>query len=215
MARTELGRDPAARSSPATPTPSRSTATPRARVDGDTLWGLGSRDMKGGLAVMLELARTVAEPAVDVTYVFYECEEVGAGVQRAASSCSAERPELLAGDAAILGEPTGARVEAGCQGTMRAAVRLAGARAHTARPWMGRNAIHRLGVVLDRLAAYDGAPAGARRVRVPRGPAGGARRAGAWPATSCPTEAEVTRQPPLRPRPVARRGCRPRARGAR
>ena len=126
----------------------------RARIEGDTLWGLGSCDMKGGLAVQLELARTVSEPAVDVTYVFYECEEVASEFNGLVKLLR-ERPELLAGDAAILGEPTDAQVEAGCQGTLRAAVRLAGARAHTARPWMGRNAIHRLGAVLDRLAAYE------------------------------------------------------------
>ena len=125
-----------------------------ARVEGDTLWGLGSADMKGGLAVFLELARTVSEPAVDVTYVFYECEEVAA-VHNGLVKLLRSSPELLRCDAAILGEPTDAQVEAGCQGTLRAAVRLAGERAHTARPWMGRNAIHRLGAVLERLAAYD------------------------------------------------------------
>lgn len=126
----------------------------RARIEGDTLWGLGSCDMKGGLAVQLELARTISEPAVDVTYVFYECEEVASEFNGLVKLLR-ERPDLLAGDAAILGEPTDAQVEAGCQGTFRAAVRMAGARAHTARPWMGRNAIHRLGVVLDRLATYE------------------------------------------------------------
>ena len=126
----------------------------RARIEGDTLWGLGSCDMKGGLAVQLELARTVSEPAVDVTYVFYECEEVASEFNGLVKLLR-ERPDLLAGDAAILGEPTDAQVEAGCQGTFRAALRLTGARAHTARPWMGRNAIHRLGPVLDRLAAYE------------------------------------------------------------
>jgi succinyl-diaminopimelate desuccinylase len=125
-----------------------------ARLEGDTLWGLGSCDMKAGLAVQLELARTLAEPAVDVTYVFYECEEVAAE-HNGLVKLLRTRPDLLAGDAAILGEPTDAQVEAGCQGTLRAAVRLAGERAHTARPWMGRNAIHRLGAVLERLAAYD------------------------------------------------------------
>ena len=126
----------------------------RARIEGDTLWGLGSCDMKGGLAVQLELARTVSEPAVDVTYVFYECEEVASEFNGLVKLLR-ERPDLLAGDAAILGEPTDAQVEAGCQGTFRAALRLTGARAHTARPWMGRNAIHRLAPVLDRLASYE------------------------------------------------------------
>jgi succinyl-diaminopimelate desuccinylase len=124
------------------------------RIDGDTLWGLGSADMKGGVAVLAELARTVAEPAVDVTYVFYECEEIDArfnGVRRLFE----EVPELLAADAAVLAEPTAAKVEAGCQGTMRIEVTMEGARAHTARAWLGVNAIHRIGAVLRRLDGYE------------------------------------------------------------
>jgi succinyl-diaminopimelate desuccinylase len=125
----------------------------RARRDGDVLWGLGSADMKSGLAVFCELAESVSDPVVDVTYVFYVCEEV-AREYNGLTHLFATRPELLVGDAAILGEPTGARVEAGCQGAMRLALDVVGERAHTARPWMGRNAIHRLGPVLDRVAAY-------------------------------------------------------------
>ena len=127
----------------------------RARLEGDVLWGLGAADMKAGCAVILELARTVAEPSCDVTYVLYECEEVEArhnGLRR----LLAERPDLVAGDAAVLGEPTGAVVEAGCQGTLRIAVTMAGERAHTARPWTGTNAIHRLAPLLERAAAYEG-----------------------------------------------------------
>jgi len=126
----------------------------RARIDGDVLHGLGSCDMKSGVAVVAELARTVSAPAVDVTYVFYECEEVEArfnGINR----LFADRPDLVSGDAAILAEPTGARVEAGCQGTMRIEVTVGGERAHTARAWLGRNAIHRLGEVLARVSAYE------------------------------------------------------------
>jgi succinyl-diaminopimelate desuccinylase len=119
----------------------------RARIDGDTLWGLGSSDMKSGIAVMLELARTVHEPAVDVSYVFYAAEEI-ASEHNGLGHLLRDRPDLVAGDAAILGEPTTAVLEAGCQGTMRVAVRLRGVRAHSARPWMGRNAIHRLGRLL-------------------------------------------------------------------
>ncbi len=126
-----------------------------ARLEGDTLWGLGAADMKSGLAVMLELARTVEDPAVDVTYVFYACEEVekrynGLGL------LFADRPDLMAGDIAILGEPTGGAVEAGCQGTLRARVTLRGVRAHSARPWVGRNAVHRLAPLLALLDAYEG-----------------------------------------------------------
>ena len=125
----------------------------RARLDGDVLWGLGSADMKSGVAVLVELARTVSRPAMPVTYVFYECEEVEAahnGIER----LFRERPDLLEADAAVLAEPTGAFVEAGCQGTMRLVATFEGERAHTARAWLGRNAIHRLGDVLQRLSSY-------------------------------------------------------------
>ncbi|MEY2566446.1 MAG: succinyl-diaminopimelate desuccinylase [Actinomycetota bacterium] len=127
----------------------------RARREGDVLWGLGSADMKSGVTVLLELARTVEAPAVDTTYVFYECEEVDSR-HNGLNKLLRERPDLLDADAAVLAEPTGARIEAGCQGTLRARVTMGGARAHTARPWMGRNAIHRLGEVLARVAAYEG-----------------------------------------------------------
>jgi succinyl-diaminopimelate desuccinylase len=129
-------------------------ANDRARIEGDTLWGLGSSDMKSGLAVALDLACSIEEPALDVTYLFYECEEIDLrfnGLRKLLN----ERPDLLACDAAILGEPTDGLVEAGCQGSIRVALRASGARAHTARPWMGRNAIHRLAPVLDALAAYE------------------------------------------------------------
>ncbi len=126
-----------------------------ARIEGDTLWGLGSADMKGGLACFLELARTVAEPAVDLTYVFYAREEV-ASVHSGLIELHQARPDLLAGDCAILGEPTDGAIEAGCQGALRFEVVLAGQRAHTARPWMGRNAVHRLGGLLTALAEWPG-----------------------------------------------------------
>ena len=125
----------------------------RARIEGDTLWGLGSSDMKSGLAVMLDVALGVDDPAVDVTWIFYVAEEIAAE-HNGLKHLFEQAPELVAGDAAILGEPTCGAIEAGCQGTMRAEVTMTGERAHTARPWMGRNAIHRLGEVLRRLEAY-------------------------------------------------------------
>ena len=146
VARTELGRPERIVLAGHTDTvPAADNA--QARIEGDTLWGLGAADMKGGLAVMLELARTMPTPAVDVTYVFYAREEIDAASSGLGELFRA-RPDLLAGDAAILGEPTAATFEAGCQGTMRLEVELVGRRAHTARPWMGANAVHRLGKLL-------------------------------------------------------------------
>jgi succinyl-diaminopimelate desuccinylase len=123
------------------------------RVADDTLWGLGAVDMKGGVAVLLDLALHVI-PVVDVTYVLYACEEVERH-HNALGRIAATRPELLAADAAVLCEPTASVVEAGCQGTMRAVLRMGGRRAHTARPWTGVNAVHRLGAVIEELRRYE------------------------------------------------------------
>lgn len=125
-----------------------------ARIDGDTLWGVGSADMKGGLAVMLESAAAHRRGPLDVTYVFYAREEV-ASVHSGLAELITQRPDLLDGDLALLGEPTDGALEAGCQGSIRAEVTFRGARAHTARAWMGRNAIHRLGGPLAALAAHE------------------------------------------------------------
>ena len=131
--------------------PANGNATPEIRDD--VLWGLGAADMKGGLAVMLELAAAVSDPAIDVTWIFYAGEEVAAD-HNGLGHLFAQRPDLVTGDAAVLGEPTGGALEVGCQGAMRLRVELCGARAHTARPWMGRNALHRAGRVLAALDDY-------------------------------------------------------------
>jgi len=123
-------------------------------IERSVLYGCGSCDMKSGVAVQLRLAAQVPDPRVDLTFVFYDCEEVEAernGLLRV----SRNSPELLAADLAVLMEPTGGVVEGGCQGTMRAEVRARGRRAHSARSWMGVNAIHEAGEILDVLRAYQ------------------------------------------------------------
>ncbi len=119
---------------------------------GEVLRGLGTCDMKGGDAVALKLA-TLPEPNRDVTFVFYECEEVEAD-RNGLFKLSQQAPELLRADFAILMEPSNGVVEAGCQGTMRVDVVTRGERAHSARAWMGVNAIHRAAPVLARLNDY-------------------------------------------------------------
>jgi succinyl-diaminopimelate desuccinylase len=118
------------------------------------LTGVGTSDMKAGVAVQLRLAATLPEPNRDLTFVFYECEEVAAE-RNGLYLLSRAEPGLLAGDFAILLEPSGGVVEGGCQGTLRAAVTVKGARAHTARSWMGKNAIHLAAPVLDLLRTYE------------------------------------------------------------
>jgi succinyl-diaminopimelate desuccinylase len=124
------------------------------RRDGDELHGCGTVDMKSGDAVFLHLAATLADPARDITLVFYDCEEIEAAAN-GLGRIERELPDWLRADVAILGEPSGGYIEAGCQGTLRLVVTATGTRAHSARPWMGDNAIHRLGMVLDRLAGYQ------------------------------------------------------------
>lgn len=123
------------------------------RRDGDRLYGRGTCDMKGGVAVALGLAAFLTEPQHDVTWIFYDNEEVEA-VKNGLGKVAASRPDLLAAEFAILMEPTGAVVEGGCQGTSRFSITTRGKTAHSARQWLGHNAIHDAAPVLDRLAAY-------------------------------------------------------------
>nr|WP_183322959.1 succinyl-diaminopimelate desuccinylase [Flexivirga oryzae] len=126
---------------------------PTRRID-DLLVGRGTTDMKGGVAVQLALAATVAEPTRDITFVFYDCEEIDEefnGLRRIV----AQHPEWLAADFAVLLEPTNGGIEGGCKGTLRVDIATKGISAHSARPWNGHNAIHDAGPVLDKLAAYQ------------------------------------------------------------
>jgi len=124
------------------------------RVEDGRIHGCGSTDMKSGVAVALRLAAHLPEPNRDVTYVFYDNEEVEAE-KNGLGRVSRNHSEWLAGDFAVLMEPTNATVEGGCQGSLRADVLLRGHRAHSARSWMGTNAVHAAGEVLARLASYQ------------------------------------------------------------
>ena len=129
-----------------------------AQLEGDLLHGrlhgLGTCDMKGGVAVMLKIAATVPAPNRDLTFLFYEAEEIEEE-HNGLRLLSQSRPDLLEADFAILMEPSDAVIEAGCQGSMRVDVTARGERAHSARSWKGVNAIHRAGEILDRLNAYE------------------------------------------------------------
>jgi succinyl-diaminopimelate desuccinylase len=123
------------------------------RREGDLLHGCGTSDMKSGDAVILHLAATLPEPAYDLTFVLYDNEEVEAE-RNGLTRLVRDHRDWLDADLAVLMEPTGGRVEAGCQGTLRVRVELHGTRAHSARSWLGVNAIHAAAPVLQRLADY-------------------------------------------------------------
>jgi len=123
-------------------------------IDGTAyLWGRGTVDMKAGVAVQLKLAAELTDPVVDITWMWYDNEEVEAA-RNGLKLLADDRPDLFAADFAILGEPSDGRVEGGCNGTLRAVVRTRGVRAHSARSWVGENAIHGAAPILTRLAEY-------------------------------------------------------------
>jgi succinyl-diaminopimelate desuccinylase len=129
-----------------------------ARRDGERLYGCGTSDMKSGLALALRIAELTSSgaltPGTDLSWVFYDCEEIEAA-RNGLGRLARDRPDVLAADLAILLEPTLGVVEGGCQGTLRATITVPGRRAHSARPWVGVNAIHQAAAVLDVLTHYE------------------------------------------------------------
>lgn len=158
VARTELGRTERvilAGHLDTVPLPRRegSRGTVPSSWDADTLFGRGAVDMKGGVAVQLALAAQLTEPQRDITFIFYDHEEVAASLS-GLGRLSRENPELLKADFGILLEPTNGVVEGGCNGTLRFVYTASGKSAHSARAWMGHNAIHDAGLILERLRTY-------------------------------------------------------------
>ena len=140
------------------------------RIEGeDCSYGLGCLRHEGRRRGRIALRRELTEPARDVTYVFYECEEIddeANGLRELAEA----HPDLLAADFAVLMEPSDAGVEAGCQGTLRVDIRTSGERAHSARSWLGRQRDPRRGATSShRLDAYEPRRSADRRPAVPRG----------------------------------------------
>ncbi|MEV6597167.1 succinyl-diaminopimelate desuccinylase [Actinoplanes sp. NPDC051346] len=152
MARTGLGREQRVVLAGHLDTVPLNDNFPSTVVD-DLIYGCGTADMKSGVALALHLAATLPDPRYDLTFLFYEAEEIESRFN-GLNLVAKHRPEWLAADFAVLLEPTYGVVEAGCQGTMRAVVRTRGRRAHTARAWRGVNAIHAAGAVLRRLEDY-------------------------------------------------------------
>lgn len=124
------------------------------RLEGDRVVGRGTCDMKGGVAVALKAACELTEPVRDVTWIFYDHEEVESS-KNGLGRLGRTRPDLLEGSFAVLMEPTGAVVEGGCQGTMRFTITTKGVAAHSARSWLGHNAIHDLSEVFARIAGFE------------------------------------------------------------
>lgn len=158
VARTNLGRDSRVVIAGHIDTVPLAEGSLPCRVEGEgderRLVGRGTCDMKGGVAVQLSVAAALADPARDATWIFYEGEEVEA-TRNGLGHLARDRPELLEGDFAVLCEPTAAGIEGGCQGTLRVRVTVPGRAAHSARAWLGHNAIHDAGEVVRRLAAYE------------------------------------------------------------
>ena len=126
----------------------------RASVADGLVHGRGSVDMKSGVAIGLKLALELTNPSVDVTWIFYDNEEVESA-KSGLGLLGAAHPDWVRGDFAIVGEPSNALVEGGCNGTLRVEVSARGTRAHSARSWKGVNAIHRAHEILGRLVSYQ------------------------------------------------------------
>jgi succinyl-diaminopimelate desuccinylase len=116
-----------------------------ARVEADRVHGLGSTDMKGGLAVMIHLIEALGPDRV--ACVFYAGEE-GPLSGNQLGQILTDASWLVAASAGIVLEPTNQALEAGCQGSINADVTFTGEPAHSARPWLGDNAITKAGEFL-------------------------------------------------------------------
>jgi succinyl-diaminopimelate desuccinylase len=122
------------------------------RIEGDRLFGLGSSDMKGALAVMMALAEDPQQGQwpLNVLYIFYEREE-GPFQESGLIEVLKQRPDVSKVQLAICMEPTDGAAQFGCVGSLHATATFEGKAAHSARPWQGHNAVHAAGPFLSEL----------------------------------------------------------------
>jgi len=124
------------------------------RLEDGVIVGLGASDMKSGLAVMIELAQTLTEPELDIAYLFFTREELAAG-ESPLPQFFDDCPEIGEAELVVMMEPTDNTIQAGCLGNLNARLIYTGVSAHSARPWLGDNAIHRAIRGLAELAALE------------------------------------------------------------
>ncbi len=123
--------------------------------------GLGASDMKGGLAVMIEIAHAWADlrstTAFDLGLLFFPREELPAS-ESALPEFFDSVPRVHEADLAILLEPTDVTIQAGCLGNLNARIHFHGVSGHSARPWAAENAIDKALEGLRPYAAIEPRP---------------------------------------------------------
>ena len=128
------------------------------RLENGSVVGLGASDMKGGVAVMLEVADWTRSADrdldLDLGFFFFTREELPAE-ESPVPAFLEESADAKAAELAIVLEPTDNELHLGCLGNLEARLTFRGVSAHSARPWTGDNAIHKASAALAPLAELE------------------------------------------------------------